>query len=145
MKHIALAVTLLLAGGPGLAMAQETTGAISGYVITPEGDTASDLQVTIIHNPSGTVSNTETNSEGRFRASGLRVGGPYTVTINEQGTYKVEDVYVRLGQTSDISLVLGDPRQTAIEELIVTGDDVSDLAEEEQTSTAVSRILDAQR
>ena len=80
------------------AMAQETTSSISG-VITSKGAPVPNATVTITHVPSGTVSTVTTSADGAFSASGLRVGGPYTVNVaSRAGSTRVTDVYTVAGQ-----------------------------------------------
>jgi outer membrane receptor for ferrienterochelin and colicin len=71
--------------------AQETTGTIRGSVSDSAGNAVPNATVTIIHTPSGSRSVSTTNSEGSFNASGLRVGGPYEVTVAADGLESVTD------------------------------------------------------
>jgi Carboxypeptidase regulatory-like domain len=80
------------------AMAQETTSSIVGTV-TSKGAPVRNATVTITHVPSGTVSRFTTSAEGAFTASGLRVGGPYTVDVaSTAGHTSITDVYTVAGQ-----------------------------------------------
>ncbi|WP_239026033.1 carboxypeptidase-like regulatory domain-containing protein [Sphingomonas paeninsulae] len=66
---------------PNTASAQETTSSIQGSVT--EGDAAvSGAEVVVTHVPSGTRSTAKTGADGNFSVSGLRVGGPFTVTVH---------------------------------------------------------------
>ena len=69
-------------GVSGAAMANETTSAIKGQVMGPNGNPAAGTKVTILHVPSGSVKTTEVNDAGYFTAKGLRVGGPYKVVVD---------------------------------------------------------------
>lgn len=101
-----------LAGGAALsalalavsvpAFAQETTAAVRGRVVGEDGAPISGAAVTIVHTPSGARAVTASNSDGVFDARGLRVGGPYTVTIAAQGfeTRSVGGVNLGLGQAA---------------------------------------------
>ena len=71
--------------------AQETTGTIRGDVTDSAGNAVPNATVTIIHTPSGSRSSTTTNGEGSFNSSGLRVGGPYEVTVAASGLETVTD------------------------------------------------------
>src|SRR4051812_20020397 len=79
--------------------AQETSGGLHGTV-TNAGVPAANTAITILHVPSGTRQTTSTNSEGVFDARGLRVGGPYTITV---GSRAYSGVYVDLGKTVDFN------------------------------------------
>ena len=87
IKHLALAVALSL-GVSHLALAQETTSSIRGNVVTQSGQVADDAKVEILHVPSGTRSVASTNESGAFSSTGLRVGGPYTITITSAAGVK---------------------------------------------------------
>jgi Carboxypeptidase regulatory-like domain/TonB-dependent Receptor Plug Domain len=89
------------------AMAQETTSSVRGTVEGPTGPVAG-ASVTIVHEPSGTTSSSTTNADGSFSANGLRVGGPYTVTVDadgfEQG--RVTDLSLQAGQAFRLPIAL---------------------------------------
>ncbi|CAN5383661.1 TonB-dependent receptor [soil metagenome] len=93
---------------PMAAMAQETTSSIRGTV-TSGGTPVSGAQVTITNVPSGTVSTATTNADGGFNASGLRVGGPFTVAVTSaSGNTTVTDIYTVVQQAYDLPIELGD-------------------------------------
>ncbi|MDB5690129.1 MAG: hypothetical protein JWL91_2005 [Sphingomonas bacterium] len=64
----------------GAAQAQEVTSSIRGTVVAANAPVAG-AAVTVTHVPSGTVATTTTGEDGTFTASGLRVGGPFTVKV----------------------------------------------------------------
>ena len=66
------------------AFAQETTSSVRGSVDSASGP-VSGATVTVVHEPSGTTSTSTTGADGTFSANGLRVGGPYTVTVDAGG------------------------------------------------------------
>jgi hypothetical protein len=89
--------------------AQETTSQMLGTV--SDGKTGlAGATVVAIHVPSGTTYTTTTRKDGRFNLPGMRVGGPYTLTVSYVG-YKEQtqdNITLLLGQdyTADISLVV---------------------------------------
>src|SRR5688572_33035126 len=96
LSKLAIGLALALAAAP--AFAQNTSAALGGTISGADGQPVSGAQVTITHAESGTVSNAVTDAEGRYLARGLRVGGPYTVTITKDGqTTTREGVYLALG------------------------------------------------
>ena len=73
---------LLLLGSATRAFAQGvTTSAIDGVVKDDQGGVLPGASVVAIHVPSGTRYETVTQTDGRFTIPGMRVGGPYTITV----------------------------------------------------------------
>ncbi len=99
------AISITIAGG---AMAQQTSSSISGSVTNSNGDAISGASVTVIHVPTGKAARLTTNSSGRFFDSGMRVGGPYTITITAPGMQPetIDDVYLRLGEIESLNAQL---------------------------------------
>ncbi|MCY7387060.1 MAG: carboxypeptidase-like regulatory domain-containing protein, partial [Burkholderiales bacterium] len=122
LSKIALSVALALATIP--AMAQNTTSAVGGRIIGTDGKPAGGAQVTILHTESGSLTTTITDTEGRYSARGLRVGGPFTITISKAGvTEKREGVFLQLAETASVDAKLGGTTQ-AVETIVVTGQNV---------------------
>ncbi len=83
------------------AMAQGvTTARIVGRVTDTTGQDLPSATVLAVHNPSGTQYGAATRADGRFAILGMRVGGPYTITISMVGyeTQIFNDIYLSLGQ-----------------------------------------------
>lgn len=119
LTQIALSLSIALAAVP--AIAQNTTSAIGGRISGADGNPAAGAQVTILHVESGSVSNVTTDAQGRYVARGLRVGGPYTITITQNGvTEKREGVFIALAETAAVDAQLGQAMQT----VTVTGTNV---------------------
>jgi hypothetical protein len=89
----------------GLAVAQETTGTISGRIVDPQGLAVPGATVTLT-GPQGTKT-VVTDSSGRFSAPYL-TPGVYSIRAELQGFKAVEkkDINVRLGQTADIPITM---------------------------------------
>lgn len=116
-NHHPLALALALALAAGTAQAQITTANLAGRVSGVDAQRIAGAQVSIRHLPSGTVAQATTDAEGRFAARGLRVGGPYTVTVTRGGeTEVIENVFLELGQTETVEIRF-DP--TAVLEAVV--------------------------
>ena len=107
-----IAVVACMVAAP--AFAQETTSSIRG-VVTSGGQPVVGATVTVTHVPSGTVSLAATGSDGTFVASGLRVGGPFSVAVAAGG---FSDSTV-----TDIQLTAGQPLRLPIE-LAAAGNDI---------------------
>ncbi len=90
------------------ALAQNTTGAVSGRITGADGKPVAGAAVSIVHVESGSTSNVVTDAEGRYSARGLRAGGPFTITISKAGqTEKREGVFLALAETLSLDAVLG--------------------------------------
>jgi len=102
-KLLPLFIVFLL---PFLGKAQVTTSTITGRVTTPDGNPLGGATLTAIHTPSGTVYKALSNDKGYFTLPGLRIGGPYRVTVEYVGytTQKFEDINLKLGEPYDISI-----------------------------------------
>ena len=101
LTKIAFSLALALSSAPLLA--QNTTSGISGLITSVDGKPVTGAKVTIVHTESGSVNNTVTDAQGRYTARGLRAGGPYTITITQNGvTEKRENVFVQLAETSTV-------------------------------------------
>jgi hypothetical protein len=87
---------------------QETTSQILGTV-SNEGTGLAGATVIALHVPTGTKYTTTTRKDGRYNLDGLRVGGPYTLTISYVGfkEEKQENIQLALGQdfTGDFKMV----------------------------------------
>ena len=74
MKHIILAVVVLLASFAATALAQEITGSMVGAVQDASGARISSASVRIQAPEAAVVRSTTTDSNGNFRFTGLPVG-----------------------------------------------------------------------
>lgn len=81
--------------------AQITTSGITGKVTDANNEPLPGATVVAVHQPSGSQYGTVTNEKGRYFIQGMRVGGPYKVTISFVGYNKVE--------YDNVQLSLGDP------------------------------------
>ncbi|WP_404343204.1 TonB-dependent receptor domain-containing protein [Pseudoalteromonas mariniglutinosa] len=92
---------ILALGVSTSTMAADTSSAMRGKITTPSGANAANVKIKVIHGPTGTVRELSTNDSGTFVATGLRVGGPYTVLIDsDQFTdTMLENIYLELGDT----------------------------------------------
>ncbi len=99
-----------------------TTGNIAGIVTDETGVGLPGATVLAVHEPSGTRYGTSTMVDGRFNIVGMRVGGPYTVTVSFVGYESVaqQGIFVNLGGTSDLTYTLRDAAQL-LEEVMVMG------------------------
>ncbi|HTB80258.1 MAG TPA: TonB-dependent receptor [Opitutaceae bacterium] len=84
-----------------------TTSDLNGLV-TDEAGRPIAATVTVVHEPSGTHAAANTRAGGRFDFSGLRVGGPYTVTVAASGFQSAtrSEIYLSLDDSSGVNFTL---------------------------------------
>ncbi len=101
------------------ALAQNTTAAMGGRVSSVDGKPVAGATVSIVHRESGSTSTLVTDAEGRYAARGLRVGGPYVITVVKGSDKDVRDeVYLQLAENQTVDLTLGGATLNAV---VVTG------------------------
>ncbi len=128
-----LALCVALAVGSASVYAQNTTAAVTGKITNPDGKAVAGATVTILHVDSGVLNTLSTDGDGRYVLRGLRVGGPYTITITKDGvTEKREGVYLQLAETTAVDAKLGGAQK--VETIIVTG---SSLLSDKFSNTAI--------
>ncbi|GLP95064.1 Oar protein [Paraferrimonas sedimenticola] len=120
VSAIALA-TCLAIGSAVPVMAAETASTIRGSITGPNGEAVTDAKLTIIHGPTGTVTELTVNDEGNFTARGLRVGGPYTIVVDSDEFQDdlAENIFLNLGETLRFNRQLSDVQ--AVERITVVG------------------------
>lgn len=107
---IGAAVAALIA--PAAVQAQEITSVIRGTV-TNGGVPVAGATVTAVHIPSGTRSTATTDANGSFNLSGLRAGGPFTVSVNDNQA-QITDINTVLGTPYDLPIELADFSQDIV-------------------------------
>ena len=85
MRHLRFGVALAALAVPAAVSAQETTASIRGAVVNEQSKAIAGATVTIIHTPSGTRLVQTSGANGEFNATGLRLGGPYSITVEAPG------------------------------------------------------------
>lgn len=104
---------------------QVTTSSISGIVTSKEGEPLFSATIVVKNMSSGTLSGNTAREDGRFNINGLRVGGPYTVTVSFVGydNYVEENVYLTLGKDYRIDVKLNTNAQV-LKEVVITSNTV---------------------
>ncbi|MFS1701770.1 TonB-dependent receptor domain-containing protein [Alteromonas sp. AMM-1] len=103
-NRVAIAVAMSV-GLSTAAMAQETSSGINGRVVGPQGAPAAGTVITVKHVPTGSVKTITANANGQFSLSGLRVGGPYEITMDSD-TFEdatITDVYLSLSEPLNLN------------------------------------------
>lgn len=85
-----------------------TTSAINGLIVDDQNTPLPSANVIAVHVPSGTTYGTASRANGRYSIPGMRVGGPYSVTVSYVGFEKQakENIYLNLGVATDVDFVL---------------------------------------
>jgi len=109
-RHSLLALALASALIAAPAFAQSTSSGVAGQVLSAQGQPVAGAEVIITHIESGTINRTTTDGNGRYGARGLRVGGPYTITITtpNEGTQREDNVYLNLNQVGTVNFAMSD-------------------------------------
>ncbi len=137
MKRLLLGIALLLVAVG--ATAQVTTSSIRGRV-TANNNSLPGATIVARHTPSGTEYGTTSNSEGHYTINGMRVGGPYTITISFIGfkTITYKDVELALGETHLFDADLNESEEQ-IEEIVVVNN-LRDMHTQNYSSADMSKI-----
>lgn len=112
-------MTLSVAG-----FAQGVTSAnIAGLITDDKGEPLIGATVVAVHEPSGSQYGTSTREDGRFTIPNVRIGGPYTITVNYVGykNYEEKDIILSLGQTLQFNAKLKE-EASVLEEVVITSD-----------------------
>lgn len=104
----ALGATIGAAVQTPTAWAQVNTSSLRGTVIDTNGSPVANAEVTLIHEPSSNVKVTTTNASGAYAFTGLRVGGPYQVTVVAAGhePQTKQQVFLSAGKREHVAMTL---------------------------------------
>jgi outer membrane receptor for ferrienterochelin and colicin len=121
MSKLTLGLVAALAAAP--VFAQSTSAGVGGVVTSADGQPVTGAEVVITHVESGTTSRVTTDASGRYSARGLRVGGPYQITVTKSGSgTKTEDnVYLNLNQVNTVNAALTGDATTTLETVTAVG------------------------
>lgn len=93
---------------PVMALAQTTTGSMTGVIQNDKEEKLVGASISATHIPTGTVYQAQTRTGGRFDIANMNPGGPYTIEVSYTGynTQRHTDVYLSLGEAArqDFSL-----------------------------------------
>ncbi len=127
--------------------AQVTTSNVRGVVTDAAGQPVAGATVSIVHEPTGTVTNTTTGLSGQFSSQNLRVGGPFSFTVSGEGviTSRLENVFTSLGETAVVNIVTAAEDGTArLDTVVVTGaSQVASLATGPSAAFGLDTLLNA--
>jgi len=118
---------------------QGTTASITGTVVDENEDVLPGVNVVAVHQPTGTRYGTATNTSGRFSIQGMRVGGPYTISVSFVGyqTIRREGIQLQLNQTREFNFAL-EPKTAQMEEVEVVGQQAGAVIDKDRTGAATN-------
>ncbi|MBK8515862.1 MAG: TonB-dependent receptor [Saprospiraceae bacterium] len=142
MKTRILQIFLFLLAGMAV-QAQVTTSSMVGKVVDEKGEELIGATVIAVHTPSGSQYGTTTSSSGRFSIIGMRVGGPYSVTVTYIGYQEFvhNNIYLSLGVTADVNTKLTE-ESVQLGEIVVTSSK-NDLFSSDRSGAAITFGRDA--
>src|SRR5690348_12732605 len=83
--HVILLGVLTLSNWPMVKAQGLVSSGIVGSITDQAGRSIANATVTAVHVPTNSTYTAVTGSNGRFRFSGVRVGGPYTISAVSSG------------------------------------------------------------
>jgi outer membrane receptor protein involved in Fe transport len=143
-KTLLFKVVVLVFAFVGLisvANAQVTTSSMTGTIRDAQGPLPG-ASIKAVHTPTGTAYGVTTNADGRFTIGGMRVGGPYKITVSFVGftPQTADNVYLKLGEPYVLNVRLNDNSSNLSEVKIVGTQGNSILnSNKNGTSTVLSR------
>jgi hypothetical protein len=84
----------------------QTTASLNGKVSDQKGDALPGANIIAVHQPSGTQYGTTSREDGGYNLVGLRVGGPYKVTVSFVGYVSQVEEGFRLELSQDLRINL---------------------------------------
>ena len=136
----------VLAGLSSTSYAQGvTTGSLTGVVTDQGGQPVAGANVIAIHLPSGSNYEATSRGDGRFVIPGMRVGGPYSVTVAYQGSgnafepFSQDDIVVNLGVATDLPVTV---RSIAVTETVTVTASTSEVFSSTRTGAATTVVLE---
>ncbi len=100
--------------------AQATSAQLRGTITDASGAPIDGAVVTIVHQPSGTAAQATTSAGGTFFESGLRVGGPYTISVVAPGFEAdvIDGLILEPGRQRPLEIALA---SATVETIVVRG------------------------
>jgi len=114
---VAVSVAILSITSIDSVEAQQTTAEIRGVVYGSDGGYMPGAVIEIVHDASGARYTTVSKDSGNYQISGLRPGGPYTISIANTNV-REENVYLNISSPGVVNLA--EPGGV-LEEVVVSG------------------------
>ncbi|WP_343559835.1 TonB-dependent receptor [Sphingobacterium sp.] len=142
MKKSLLFFALVFASYGSVHAQTANTSSVSGVVKEATGQTVKGATIKITHIPSGQVVSSSADAQGKFQISNLQEGGPYKVEVTYIGEKPVviENILLKSGESLTINPTFSEGSSTDLDEVVVVGHGVIDIAVGRKTPIAVSTI-----
>jgi hypothetical protein len=114
---LAVSVAFLSISSIDSVEAQQTTAEIRGVVFAADGSYKPGAEILVVHEESGARYTTVSKDSGSYQISGLRPGGPYTISIANTNI-REENVYLNISSPGVVNLA--EPGGV-LEEVVVSG------------------------
>lgn len=137
LKNLMAMMFLVLSTGLALSQGVTTSG-VSGVVSETNGSPLPGANVVATHLPSGTRYGAVSNLDGKYSIPGMRVGGPYRLSVSFIGfsTQEVDGIVLSLGVFSNVNVSMVEDGQD-LSEVVVTSS-ASNLFSNERTGANTS-------
>lgn len=108
INFVAAAIVLMFVLGTNGYAQSVTSSGMNGRVVAANGSSVANARIQAVHLPTGTNYTDVTASNGRFRLTGMQVGGPYQLTVVADGfeTSIEEGIFLSLGQARNVEVTL---------------------------------------
>ncbi|WP_133406992.1 TonB-dependent receptor [Parashewanella tropica] len=119
-KISSVALALCMAYGLAAPAMADTASNMRGHITNASGVAVTDVTVSIVHEPTGSITKVKVDGKGNFSARGLRVGGPYKIILDSESLADdtIEGVYLNVGETFRLNRSLSN--QEEIESITVS-------------------------
>ena len=120
LKNLMAVIVFVLSTGFALSQGVTTSG-ISGVVTEANGEPLPGANVVATHLPSGTRYGAVSNLDGKYSIPGMRVGGPYRLSVSFIGfsTQEADGIVLSLGVFANVNVILVEDGQE-LNEVLVT-------------------------
>jgi outer membrane receptor protein involved in Fe transport len=95
---------LLLPVYPAYGQSVTSSGAAGKITDQVTGDAIPNANILLRHEPTGTTQSANTGLDGRYRFTGMRPGGPYTLEVRKSGYQPLRQTKIQLGLQQTVTL-----------------------------------------
>lgn len=142
MKKSLLFFALFFASYGAIQAQSAKSSSVSGVVKEATGQTVKGATIKITHIPSGQVFSGSADADGKFQILDLQAGGPYRLEVTYIGQQPVviDGVMLKSGEVLNLNPTFAANSSTNLDEVVIVGHGVIDIAAGRKTPIAVSTI-----